>query len=264
MSANSLRHASRQYRDTLKACEADGKKLSDIQRYMFEIGSNIYRFHKNESLSLIGFLCLAASDAYADGFDDDEAVDGRGLVATLSVFSKRAMHDILNKTLIIRDLVSGIPMNNDPDVISWCSSGDDSEMPEAHLVVRRDEAIAWLKSIKANIPRGLASNDAALPVAPSASGKRNKKTPVAFESALYELFASIKKRAVDKGIDFDPMDMPGTIADFQEVAKKINEVFDCALSSFSDYRKGHCKFPKGRGKRPGECPFYRDLFPEFF
>ncbi len=91
------------------------------------------------------------------------------------------------------------------------------------------------------------------PQKPAAMAKR--KAPDKFVAALVRLLVEIAKK--DSKINID--EMPGTKADFRELAIKVSQNLDHTLSTFDTYIEGFCKFKSGA--RPND--YYRKLFPEY-
>lgn len=85
---------------------------------------------------------------------------------------------------------------------------------------------------------------------------KKRKAPDAFVAALIRLLVEIAKK--DPALDVDAM--PGTKADFLQLASKFDEKLDCPLGTFDTYIEFLCKF--NRGARSGT--YYRKHFPEFF
>ncbi|MHB1430068.1 MAG: hypothetical protein ACYC5U_07055 [Rhodocyclaceae bacterium] len=174
-------------------------------------------------------------------------------------FHSRVLADIRSGKLIVRNITHLIPVNDAADVQAAINDEVFSQVfaeMSTRVVVKKDEARSWLEGIGVvALPEWLIEKEK------SDATKRNKKTPLAFEKALYLLFDEITKRAKKDGKNFDRFNAPGIAQDLLAVASKFNTVLDCELNTFFDYRKSHCKF---RGRKPGKCTFYRDLFPEYF
>lgn len=182
----SQKHFARQCRDTLKACEAEGKELSATQKYMFECGSNSHLYSADGTTPLIALLSFVAIEAWCRVADDDEELDDAAIANEFMPLLSKAKQDIVTGKLAVQRARSQVRVNDDPDIIAWCSASDNATLFDANLVVRKVDAIAWLKGIGAYIPRGLVSNDAAGPVSPSAN--------IAWEARAREIGIDLKKK----------------------------------------------------------------------
>jgi hypothetical protein len=96
------------------------------------------------------------------------------------------------------------------------------------------------------------------PLAPD--NEARPKAPTIFIAALIRLLVEISKRAAKNGRPFDVNEMPGTKADFREVAIRFDSKFIKAPSTIGDYLDGLLWFKRGARA----TTFYRELFPELF
>lgn len=166
----SQKHIARQCRDALKACEAEGKELSTTRKYVFEVGSNSHLYSADGTAPLIAFLSSVAIEVWLRVADDDEELDDEAIDNEFMVLLSKAKQDIVTGKLAVQRARSQVRVNDDPDIISGCSASDNATLFDANLVVRKDDAIAWLKGIGAYIPNGLVSNDAASHASPNSKG----------------------------------------------------------------------------------------------
>lgn len=93
---------------------------------------------------------------------------------------------------------------------------------------------------------------------PQRAKEKQVKATIPFIAALIRLISEIARRAGEAGKGFNPEEMPGTKADFQELASRYDVDLQVADSTFSDYLKGICKFKKGATS----SDFYSKLFPK--
>jgi hypothetical protein len=132
------------------------------------------------------------------------------------------------------------------------------------------EALAWAREKGETIPPELAGIESPLRAAdetqptttfaPDNEPAAKRKAPDVFIAALIRLLVEISKRAAKKGMPFDPDAMPGTKADFRELAIKFDDRLDKGGRTFDDYLAGLVRFKLGAR----QMPFYQDLFPEYF
>ena len=97
-------------------------------------------------------------------------------------------------------------------------------------------------------------------IAPDNEPIAKRGAPNKFVAALMRLLVEISKRAAKNGKPFDVNEMPGTKADFRELAIRFDSRFNKAPSTFGDYLAGLLRFKRGAR----ETTFYRELFPELF
>jgi len=159
----SQKHFARQCRDILKACEAEGKELSTTQKYMFEVGSNSHLYSADGTAPLIAFLSSVAIEAWLRVADDDEELDDEAIDNEFMVLLSKAKQDIVTGKLVVQRARSQVRVNDDPDIISGISASDNATLFDANLVVRKDDAIAWLKDTGTIIPACLASLHSGVP-----------------------------------------------------------------------------------------------------
>ena len=106
-------------------------------------------------------------------------------------------------------------------------------------------------------PRPAEKTQPSTTIAPDNEAK--PKAPVTFIAALIRLLVEIGKRAEKNGTPFDVNEMPGTKANFRELAEKYDNELDKASSrTFDDYLGGLLGFKQGRGQ---ETAFYRRALP---
>lgn len=97
-------------------------------------------------------------------------------------------------------------------------------------------------------------------IAPDNEPIARRKAPDTFIAALIRLIAEISKRAAEKGVPFDVNEMPGTKANFRELAIKFDDKLKKAPRTFDGYLAGLLRFKQGAR----ETPFYQKHFPELF
>ena len=96
---------------------------------------------------------------------------------------------------------------------------------------------------------------------PALSESIPPENPIA---ALLALLDEIDKRAAEKGAGFNRNSLPGTKQEFHCLAIAFNRrAFSRALSTFSDYMKGHCQFQRGDKPEHGKGAAVWALFPEY-
>ena len=101
------------------------------------------------------------------------------------------------------------------------------------------------------------------------TGDRKPDEQVARDESPGELLERIlvdcERRASAAGVPFSVDDMPGQIAQFWELCKRLDAVFkrQKTIDSFKRYTKaGRCKWSNSAKANPDATPLYQKLFPE--
>jgi hypothetical protein len=130
----------------------------------------------------------------------------------------------------------------------------------ANLLSELTQITKWLgatPALAATLPVETSLPEPARPA--SAKGGAAEK-----EAALLALLDEVDKRAAEQGAGFNRDSLPGTKAEFHRLAIAFNyRAFSKALSTFSGYLKGHCRFQPGVNPKDGKGAAVWALFPEY-
>lgn len=141
------------------------RPLTQIQKYMFNLGKNAYRLRRNETSPLLGFLSSVAVEAWLSGAVDEQPFDESAVAAAHQAILQVAKLAILNRELEVLEMASLAPMNDTDRVRSWCLSSSSEELGGTidGLVVREEAACQWLKKEKLFVPERLRVDPRAIP-----------------------------------------------------------------------------------------------------
>ncbi|MBX9915837.1 MAG: hypothetical protein E6Q59_10655 [Nitrosomonas sp.] len=76
--------------------------------------------------------------------------------ASYRAVSIQIKYDILNNSLIVRDIGTSCPLNNDPNIKAWCKNIEHIQ-PYRRISLKINDAISWINSNGIPMPEWLAS-----------------------------------------------------------------------------------------------------------